>query len=82
VKFDFYLPDYNLCIEFNGIQHYEPIDFAGRGYDWSKENFKKIKINDKIKTKYCRNNNIPLLIIPYWKFDNIEEMLSQKLLSF
>ncbi len=81
LPFDFYLPDYNLCIEFNGIQHYEPIDFAGRGYDWSKENFKKVKINDKIKTKYCKNNNIPLLIIPYWKFDNIEELLSQKLLS-
>jgi DNA-directed RNA polymerase subunit RPC12/RpoP len=79
LPFDFYLPNYNLCIEFNGIQHYEPIDFAGRGYDWSNENFKKIKSRDKIKTKYCKNNNISLLIIPYWKFDNIEEILGQTL---
>ena len=30
LPFDFYLPKYNICIEYDGIQHFEPIDFAGK----------------------------------------------------
>src|SRR5258706_433622 len=77
--FDFYLPDYNICIEYQGIQHYEPIDFAGRGKKWAKEEFKKNKRRDKIKIKYCQKNNIKLIIIPYWNFDEIENILKRNL---
>ena len=60
LPFDFYLPDYNICIEYDGIQHYEPnIRFGGE------DGFKKIKINDKIKTDFCNNNNIKLIRINY-----------------
>ena len=38
------------------------------------------KIRDTIKTVYCENNNIKLLRIPYWEFDNIESILKEKLL--
>ena len=37
------------------------------------------KIHDTIKTQYCKNNNIRLIRIPYWDFDNIENILSQLL---
>jgi len=60
LPFDFYLPDYNTCIEFNGKQHYEPIKYFG-GIDY----FKLINERDKIKSKYCNENNIRLIIIKY-----------------
>jgi very-short-patch-repair endonuclease len=56
--FDFYLPDYNTCIEFNGIQHYYPIDIFGGE--------KSLEINrkrDKIKEEYCKSNGIKLIVI-------------------
>lgn len=45
------------------------------GYD----GFISRKIRDTIKNIYCRNNNIDLLRIPYWEFDNIENILINKL---
>lgn len=68
LSFDFYLPDSNTCIEFNGRQHYEPINKWGGIPQYEKQ-----IINDKIKMKYCRDNNIPLIIIKY--DDNILNML-------
>ncbi len=29
LPFDFYLPDYNMCIEYDGLQHYRPIERFG-----------------------------------------------------
>ena len=59
--FDFYLPDYNLLIEYNGIQHYEIVDFFG-----GEERFKKRIVRDKIKVDYCSKDENPnLLIIRY-----------------
>lgn len=72
LKIDFYLPEFNLCIEYDGRQHFEPVEFFG-----GKEQFKIQKINDKLKDTYCRNNNIGLLRIPYWEFDNIGSMIEK-----
>lgn len=72
--FDFYIECENLIIEFHGIQHYEPKEFFG-----GEKAFKEQRKRDKIKEKYCRKNNISLLIIPYWEFDNIEKILEQTL---
>jgi hypothetical protein len=60
LKFDFYLPELNTCIEFNGRQHYEPVSDFGGDIE-----FEKIKIRDSIKNIYCLNNNINLIIIKY-----------------
>jgi hypothetical protein len=60
LPFDFYLPDYNVCIEFNGRQHYIPIDMWG-----GKVGLEETQKRDKIKMEYCNNNNIPLIIIKY-----------------
>lgn len=62
-------------IEYDGKQHFKPVDFLGRGINFAKIEFGKITINDKIKNEYCRNNNIPLYRIPYWRFDEIESVL-------
>ena len=80
LPFDFYLPDYNLCVEYHGIHHYEPVRFS---YSISEEraieNLKNQKKRDRLKIKYCKENNIKLLIIPYWDFDNIDQILEQNL---
>jgi hypothetical protein len=70
LQFDFYLPDYNLCIEYQREFHYNP--------HWStngKENLKLIKKRDQIKRDFCQKENIELLEIHYSDFDNIEQIL-------
>ena len=83
LKFDFAIFDYNknlkLLIEFQGVQHYKPTDFAGKGKDWAEKQFEENKLRDQIKRNYCKNSNIPLLEIPYTEFDNIEQILKIKL---
>ena len=68
LPFDFYLPDYNLCIEYDGRQHYIPIERFG-----GEDGFKYTIKHDGIKNNYCKNNNINLLRIPYFK-DAEEEL--------
>lgn len=63
------------------MAHFEPTDFAGKGKEWAEEQFKGQKIRDEIKNKYCKQNNINLLRIPYWEFDNIENILTKNLLK-
>lgn len=70
LPFDFYLTDKNICIEFDGIQHFEPVDIFG-GIDVLQE----VQRNDSIKTNYCMDNNIQLLRIRY--DDNIIERLDE-----
>ncbi len=79
LSYDFYLPQYNLLIEYQGKQHYEPIDFAGKGEEWALEQFQGVQIRDQIKRDYCKKNNIILIEIPYWDYNNIESILSQEL---
>lgn len=60
LPFDFYLPDYNLCIEYQGKQHYQPIK------TWGGENtFKKVNKRDSIKKKFCLEKGINFLEIKY-----------------
>ena len=62
-------------IEYHGEQHYRPVDFAGKGERWAKEQFKLNQLRDIAKTKYLNEHNIPQLIIPYWDFDNIPTLV-------
>lgn len=58
-------------IEFDGQQHFEPVEYWG-----GVEGLKATQLRDRIKTDYCINNNIPLLRIPYWEFERIEEHIT------
>lgn len=82
LPFDFYLPDYNCCIEFDGEQHYEPKNIGGVSDDVASENHQKTVIHDKIKNDYCNNNNIILIRIPYWEKPNMEYFLLEKLRTY
>jgi hypothetical protein len=68
LPFDFFLPEYNICLEYNGLQHYEPVDFFG-----GQDSFEYRKKLDEIKINYCLKNNINLFIITYK--DKIEDMM-------
>lgn len=62
LPFDFYLPKYNLAIEYDGRQHFEPIEHWG-----GEKRFIELQKHDDIKNTYCKNNNINLIRIPYTK---------------
>ena len=65
-RFDFYINEEYL-IEFDGIQHFE---YRNSGWD-TKEHFEKVQKHDDYKTQWCRENNIPLIRIPYTKLDTL-----------
>ena len=81
LPFDFYLDDYNIAIEYDGTQHYFPTAFFTRDEEAAKENFEYVKAHDKIKTKYCEDNGIKLIRIPYWSFNKIEEIIKSEVLG-
>ena len=74
LSYDFYLPIYNLLIEFQGIQHEQPIEYFG-----GEEQFEIQQEHDKRKREYAKQNNINLLEIWYYDIDNIEEILTNTL---
>jgi len=69
--FDFYLPKYNITIEFDGLQHFQPVKHFG-----GCEGFRVTKARDTIKNTFCVNNNIGLIRIRYDEIDKIEEILT------
>lgn len=75
LPFDIYLPEYNILIEYDGEQHYRPVNFGGIGDEEAIENLKKTQYHDTIKNEYCRQNNIPLIRVPYWEKNNLEEFI-------
>lgn len=79
LPFDFYLPQHNTLIEYDGIQHYKPIDFDGKGYEDAYKKFQNTKKHDNIKSNFCLDNNINLIRIPYWEFENnnLEQYLNK-----
>lgn len=64
LRFDFYLPNEDVCIEYQGRQHYEPIDYFG-GERTYLEQVKR----DELKRKFCKSNGIKLIEIPYYEKD-------------
>jgi hypothetical protein len=75
LRFDFVLPDFNCVIEYNGIHHYRPTDYAGYGDEWARSQFEETKIRDNIKRSYCYKNNIEYIEISYLEKSRIEDIL-------
>lgn len=75
LKIDFYLPEYNTFVEFNGEQHYK----FKKMFHKSKEGFNKQVERDKRLKDYCKENKIKLIVIKYNQIDKIEEILNKRL---
>lgn len=72
LRFDFYLTDFNMFIEYDGIQHFEPIKIFG-----GEEYYRKQIEYDILKDRWCFENNKRILRIPY--FENILDILCKEL---
>lgn len=67
MRYDFYLPNHNRLIEFDGEQHY----YEATGSWGNNSSLKERQNKDRIKNTYAREHNIDLVRIPYWQRDNI-----------
>lgn len=74
LPFDFYLPQLNTIIEFDGIQHYKDTNY----FTYS---FEKNQMHDKIKNDYCASKGIKLIRIPYWDINKIDNILEEELFT-
>jgi very-short-patch-repair endonuclease len=72
LPFDFYLKDFNMCIEFDGIQHFEPIEFFG-----GQSSLDRNIIIDKMKTDFCISKGIELIRISYKDIGKIKVILDE-----
>ena len=76
LSYDFYIPDIKMLIEYDGRQHFEPIEKWG-----GLEQFNEQIERDLIKKNYSIENDFKILHIPYWKFDDINNILKHELRS-
>jgi hypothetical protein len=79
LSFDFAIfKDNNLSclIEYDGEQHFRPVNFNGISDDKALELFNNVKVRDSIKTNYCLKNNIKLFRIKYTSFDDLENEIN------
>ena len=74
MRIDFYLPEYNLMIEYNGQQHYQPVSFFGGEKAFEKQQERDLKLQN-----YCQKQKIKLLIISYLDYNNIKDRLEEAL---
>lgn len=77
LRFDFYIPELNLAIEYDGEHHFKPITY-NRNIEESNKTFEIAKKRDSIKTNYCEDNNISLIRFPY---TDSKEVITEKLKS-
>lgn len=75
LKFDCFLVDFNTVVEYDGEQHFFPVKFGTQSEDDAKRKFEYTKYHDEIKNKYCFDNNINIIRVPYYHFDDMEYFL-------
>lgn len=73
LSYDFYLPQYNLLIEYQGEYH------DGNTTNQTKFDLEKQQEHDRRKKEYANNNGYELLEIWYWDFNRIEYILEERL---
>lgn len=71
-RFDFFLPDSNIIIEYDGEHHYKPVEIWG-----GEEYLKMVQYSDNIKNEYCEKNSIRLLRISYKEKNRILEKINE-----
>ncbi|WP_310877069.1 hypothetical protein [Priestia megaterium] len=73
--------DVKILVEYDGEGHFKPFRYI-KDEEIMLKKLKHAQKNDQIKNKYCIENNIPLIRIPYWEFENIDEILTSTLEYF
>lgn len=73
LRFDFYLPKHNMCIEYDGIYHFKVTDKT------TQEDLDFQKLKDKIKDNYCFVNKIKMIRIHFSDYENIENIINREI---
>ncbi|MEY2739607.1 MAG: Pacmanvirus, partial [Bacteroidota bacterium] len=76
LKCDFFLPELNTVIEYNGLQHYEPVSIFG-----GIEGLIETQNRDLLKYEYLDSRGIDLIIIRY-DIEDIKEYLQERLMDY
>jgi rubrerythrin len=72
LRADFYIDSINTVIEFDGAQHFKPINYFG-----GEEHYRQCVQRDEIKNKYCKKNKINIIRIPYFQKNEIRSILEK-----
>jgi hypothetical protein len=75
LPFDFYLPNHNILIEYQGEQHFTKTGH----FEKRAGGLKGLKYRDEIKRDYCKNKNIKLVEIKFTEFNNIDKILKENI---
>jgi len=79
LAFDFYLPDFNMCIEVDGQQHFKPVTFRNMSREQAQKEYEKTIARDAAKDDYCKKKDIRLLRIPYYEAEQASEIIFKAL---
>jgi Zn finger protein HypA/HybF involved in hydrogenase expression len=74
LRFDFYISELNLCVEYDGELHYKSVEHFGGDKTLDKSIYL-----DGVKSQYCKDNNVNLLRISYLEINNIENIIHERL---
>lgn len=76
LRFDFYIPKYNMCIEYDGEQHFRYVpDMHGKSFEDGYRALNKQRNRDQIKTDYCISKGIIIERINFRQKNCIDEVL-------
>ena len=70
LRFDFFLPNHDTIIEYDGRQHFKPVKYFG-----GEIGLLKTQERDKIKNEWCKNNNIKIIKISYKSYESIQNII-------
>lgn len=79
LRFDIFIPTLNTVIEFDGLQHFKPS--YGSSLEERIETLNNTRRRDAVKNKYCSDNGIKMIRIPYHQEHQVESILESLLLE-
>lgn len=79
LSFDFYLPVYDMLIEFDGVQHFDPIYFTRNNPEQNHKRWERHRLMDDVKNQYASQCGIKMLRIPHWEYEHVEFILQSEL---
>lgn len=71
LRSDFFIEEHNMVIEFDGIQHFQPVELFG-----GEDNLKITQKRDQLKDKHCKKHNIPFI---RFRFDDKKNFITERL---
>lgn len=80
LEIDIYFSNLKLAVEYQGEQHFMPIDFAGKGNEWARKNFDKITNRDEIKRNLIKKNK--QYVNYYIEFPYFEEITEENVIKY